>query len=485
MSTKPPHFSATRLHALRRSGLFEGSGREAFGHLVEHVRLSLGVPVAIVSIVDGDRQVFAGHCGLPEPWASMGQTPITHSFCQHVVDRASPLVVTDANLDPTVQDNPAIHDLGVVAYLGVPICLPTGEVAGALAAIDTRPRVWTAHEEDLLRSLAVMVDKEIRLGVSERKYRTVLSDMREGFYVAYAVRDTHGQVVDIVIDEVNQAYTELTGLSVPDVVGRPLSESVPAALAELLPVFRQALDSGDAMVHIARSKANDSRIFESRIEPLDQERFCGFFRDVTAREDAAAHQQVVNREIGHRLKNTLAMVQAIAYQTLRAIPDQAPVDAFEHRLAAFGRAHDFLFQRSFHRAALREIAEASLTHICPQDRIDIEGPNLELGSRAALTCALLFHELGCNAIKHGAFSNATGRVALTWAIEEEGETPFVTLCWQEQDGPLVREPTHKGLGSRLIRMGLDGRGRTEVSFLPQGLTVRMKAPLGPLQVVDL
>lgn len=168
-----------RVSAIRKSRLLDRSGREQFHHLTEHVRVALQVPVAIISIVDEDRQVFAGHCGLPAPWDSRGETPLTHSFCQHVVERAEVLEVSDADLHELVNSNHAIADLGVRAYLGVPIALPTGELVGALAAIDTTPRQWSEHDRKVLESLALVVEREISVGVSELKYRRLFEDMQE------------------------------------------------------------------------------------------------------------------------------------------------------------------------------------------------------------------------------------------------------------------------------------------------------------------
>ena len=100
----------------------------------------LGVPVALVSLVDDTRQFFKSQQGLPSPVASEArQTPLTHSFCQHVVIDRAPLVVTDAESDPRVCDNLAVPELGVKAYLGVPLTLPSGHVIGSLCAIDIDP----------------------------------------------------------------------------------------------------------------------------------------------------------------------------------------------------------------------------------------------------------------------------------------------------------------------------------------------------------
>ena len=202
--------SLQRLSALKQSGLLDRAVREQFGVLTDHVRTMLGVPVAIISIVDEDRQVFAGHCGLPEPWASEGETPMTHSFCQHVVEANDVLIVHDANAHELVRENHAIGDLGVVAYLGVPVTLPSGEVAGALAAIDTEPHDWSDWEIDCLHSLARVVEREIAVVASEFRYRSFFEGMQEGYYVASAVRNANGALVDVVFEEVNPAFQRMS-----------------------------------------------------------------------------------------------------------------------------------------------------------------------------------------------------------------------------------------------------------------------------------
>lgn len=112
----------------------------AFERFARLVRRQLGVPVSLVTLVSADEQVFPGALGLPEPWQSTRSTPLTHSFCRHVVHSGVPLVVPDARLDPRVHDNPAIDDLHVVAYAGVPLVDVDDRVVGSLCAIDDRPR---------------------------------------------------------------------------------------------------------------------------------------------------------------------------------------------------------------------------------------------------------------------------------------------------------------------------------------------------------
>ncbi len=137
-------------------------GATALDALVGAVAELLEVPVVLVSLVDDSGQRFPGMCGLPEPWATERGTPLTHSFCQNVVASSAPLVVTDAREDPRVWDNPAIRDLDVVAYAGVPLVDDGGHTLGSLCAIDSRPRSWTPDDLAVLSGLVAAVMRELR-----------------------------------------------------------------------------------------------------------------------------------------------------------------------------------------------------------------------------------------------------------------------------------------------------------------------------------
>lgn len=156
-------FDPARLDALEATGITVGGSEDTFDRLTRLVQLCLRVPVALVSLVEADRQVFKSHQGLAEPWCSLGETPISHSFCQHVVRRDAPFVVEDARADPLVRDNPAIQDLGVIAYLGAPLRTPGGHVLGSLCAIDGRPRTWTDADREALAALADVAMDEIAM----------------------------------------------------------------------------------------------------------------------------------------------------------------------------------------------------------------------------------------------------------------------------------------------------------------------------------
>jgi GAF domain-containing protein len=143
-----------RLAAVHATGLVDGpadAGLETLAHLCAKL---LSVPVALISLVEAQRQFFTASCGLPQPWAGKRQTRLSHSFCQHVVVSRQPFVVSDAREHPLVRDNLAIRDLGVIAYAGMPLTTPDDEVLGSFCAIDHKPRVWTQADLDVLSDLA-------------------------------------------------------------------------------------------------------------------------------------------------------------------------------------------------------------------------------------------------------------------------------------------------------------------------------------------
>ncbi|HEV7804898.1 MAG TPA: sensor domain-containing diguanylate cyclase [Solirubrobacteraceae bacterium] len=151
----------TRLAALVAEGLLDGSPEPVFDRFARVAAQAAGTPVALVSLVTDARQCFVGMCGVKQPWADARETPLTHSFCQHVVANAAPLVVEDARLDPILCSNLAVIELDVVAYAGYPIVGPGGAVLGSLCAIDDRPRVWRAAQLESLSEIALLLGNEL------------------------------------------------------------------------------------------------------------------------------------------------------------------------------------------------------------------------------------------------------------------------------------------------------------------------------------
>lgn len=194
-----------------------------------------------------------------------------------------------------------------------------------------------------------------------------------------------------------------------------------------------------------------------------------------ARLRAEADQRVLNEELSHRMKNTFAMVQAIASQTLKGVSEKEAVNAFTQRIHAFSRAHEVLLLKNWAAAPVREVITSVLSSF-GQERFDLSGPDVPLGPRATLSFSLVLHELTTNAVKYGALSAESGRVSVRWEIEGVDADTFV-LRWAETGGPAVSEPSRRGFGSRLIKAGLVGTGGVTFRYLPEGLHVDMRAPI--------
>lgn len=200
-----------------------------------------------------------------------------------------------------------------------------------------------------------------------------------------------------------------------------------------------------------------------------------------ARIQAERDQDTLNREIGHRLKNTFAMVQAIAQQTLRGVTERHLVSNFGQRLAALSSAHDILLSGEHQGATVRAVVEGFARTLSVESRVDIAGPEVTLGSRGTLSLSLLLHELGTNAIKYGSLSNEGGRVNVSWTVDGDGEAAEFQLIWREAGGPPAQEPERKGFGSKLIGMGLIGTGGVVTHYGEDGFSAQMTANLLQLE----
>jgi len=218
-----------RLHALHALGLLDQPPTQAFDRLTTLVTTILHVPVALVSLVDFNRQFFVSCLGLPEPWASARQTPLSHSFCQHVVTTGAPLIINDARQHPLVADNLAVPDLGVVAYLGIPLTTPNGHVLGTLCAIDTQPRMWASQEVGLLSELAAFVLTELDLR------RELVEHQR----LSSALQQAHDELEQRVVERTTQLVEANTQLATRVTELTTLTE----AMHESKTRFRSVLES--------------------------------------------------------------------------------------------------------------------------------------------------------------------------------------------------------------------------------------------------
>ncbi|MDX6650370.1 MAG: hypothetical protein QOJ97_2321 [Solirubrobacteraceae bacterium] len=151
--------------------LLDVPAEAVFDRLTSLATRVLNVPTALVSIVTRDRHHIKSCVGVAEPWGSQSELPITHSFCRHVVVAEEPLVVSDARDHPLLRDNPAIRELGAIAYAGVPLVTAAGRTIGTVCVMDAKPRLWTREDVALLRDLADTAVTTIELRAAVRRAR--------------------------------------------------------------------------------------------------------------------------------------------------------------------------------------------------------------------------------------------------------------------------------------------------------------------------
>lgn len=212
----------------------------------------------------------------------------------------------------------------------------------------------------------------------------------------------------------------------------------------------------------------------------------GAASDVTERRKRQEQLELVVHELNHRVKNNLAMVQAFANRTFKNPEDLDAVrEAFTGRLVSLGRANDLLTGELWSSASLMAtIAQATLPHRPEGDRWSLSGDDIRVSAKTALAIAMAFHELGTNALRHGAWSGDSGRVEVRCRLNQAGDGgDAYAITWDELGGSQVHQPSRKGFGSVLIQRGLalETGGSVEVSFPETGFQFRFTAPAAVLR----
>jgi PAS domain S-box-containing protein len=207
----------------------------------------------------------------------------------------------------------------------------------------------------------------------------------------------------------------------------------------------------------------------------------GAVTDIHERRQGEERQRLLLNELNHRVKNTLAIVQAIVFQTLRTTQD--PHEAFQRvqaRLMALSGTHDLLNLTSWAGASLRDVLKGELKPYRGADgRVALEGAPVELDAKTALALGLVVHELATNAAKYGALSVPEGRIEVSWRVSD-GAEPRLEINWRELGGPPAAAPTRRGFGTRLIErsVGADLMGDVAFDYTSGGLRCSMSIPLG-------
>ena len=276
-------------------GFLAAQHREQLDRLARVAARAIGAQIGLISLVDGTAQHFAGASGLGMPWADTRTTPLSHSFCQHVVSRGAALVVEDARTDALVQDNLAIDDLGVLAYLGVPLVSPSGNVLGSVCAIEPTPRTWSEEDQQVLEDVAELVATELRL------IRTVDE-------AGTGLRALQGALDDVTVTaEQRRREDDRLARTIAHEVRTPL-----LAIRNLCEDQREGLGEPDDVEQIDRCAHEALRIVENQL--------------ALTRQATAEHVRIEDVDLERLLAALRAMVRPLLPTGVELRVDPAPAD---------------------------------------------------------------------------------------------------------------------------------------------------------------
>lgn len=397
------------------------------------------------------------------------------------------VICEDVTLDPILSRKPyadLVRAAGVGAGQATPLISREGVLVGVLSTFFPAPHRPPDHEMRLLDLLArqatdmierVRIEGELR--ESEDHYR-------------HAV-DLHPQVAWTAlpngkIEQIAARWQEWTGVSDLDqpIVGVVHADDRRATRD----AWRVALANATAydVEHRVRMRDGNHRWMRSRAYPRRRAdghivKWYGTTEDIHDRKIAQMHQQLLIQELGHRSKNTLAVVLAMAKQSFRnAASIEDAQETFTARLFALSRAQDLLTNENWRGGDLGTLVRTAIEHLAAaRGRFVIQGPPVWLEARPGLAISLAMHELSTNAVKYGALSRETGAVAVTWSIAAQDGGQRLVLRWRESGGPPVTAPTETGFGSRLIEDSLAHElgGEARIDYAPEGIVFTLSADL--------
>jgi PAS domain S-box-containing protein len=361
--------------------------------------------------------------------------------------------------------------------------MPEGRL---LFALHIEPIVNVSGEIEGIRSAAADITRIRSLEAEQRRLAEELRNALHRYEIAL-----RGSNVTVFTHDRNLRYTSISnaflGRRVDQIVGLTDEDVVPVSDREVLVrLKRHALETGEAEDAELKLKGpSSSRWYDFHIEPLrDAEgRVVGLTCaavDITERKAGEEHLRLLMRELTHRSKNLLAVIQALARQTSRHAGSlENFLDEFSARLQALSRSHDLLVQEEWHSASLRDLVRSQLGHYLDRDQkqITIEGPPVHLKPEAAQSLGLALHELAVNAAKYGALSVPRGHVSVIW---DESEAPDggIVIRWLERDGPKVEHPKKHGFGTLAIQRNLSRTLEADVhlNFAKDGVVCTIAIP---------
>ncbi len=480
-----------RLRALRGYGILDTPPEPAFDEIARIAALICKAPIAVVNLIDSERQFFKAEIGL-----GLRETSIEVSICAQAILRRELFVVPDTTKDPRFSCNPLVTGAPYLRfYAGALLETSDGLPLGTVCVLDYEPRPEgiTPEQGEMLRALAraAMAQIELRrssdaLAVSERTNRTITENVAEALFLM----DGQGRVTVM-----NPAAERLFGWSTDELHGRVLHDvlhdhyedgrAYPADECPLVRVLRTGEVQRDHEDVFFRKDGSAVPVICSNAPIRTGDAIVGAVlavHDISERKQARERQQLLVRELHHRVKNTLATVQAIAGSTMRSARSMEEFrDSFAQRLMSLGKTHTLLTENAWGGALLQDLLWLELD---PYDddtggRIKLAGPSVELPPELSVPLGMAFHELTTNAVKYGALSALGGQVEVDWTLQGGGTERRLRLTWQERNGPPVQEPERRGFGTQLLQrvLGTQLNGEARIDYAPEGVRVTIDAAL--------
>lgn len=474
-----------------------GDAAELVRALFQKVGPHLGADVCFSYVLDEDSgalRLLAG-AGIPPQFKDAAKTlQVGQAFCGTVAAERAPLSADAVRIAEEPRGAFA-RAMGVRAYASHPLLGSEGRLLGVLSFASTRRDSFTSDEIDFLQTLCHLValdwqrrrdlaereKAELALRKSEERMRVLVENSPYGLLTL----TTEGRIA-----LVNAQAERLLGYTSEELLGSGINRLIPervrgqhAAHQAGYSAHPTARPMGAGRDLYCLRKDGSELPVEIGLSPMltpEGEFVLVSLIDITARKKAEEHRSMLVKELHHRVKNTLAMVQSIATQTFRD-SEAVATEAFHARLMALASANDILVRENWEGADLRDvIRQAAALHSGDDpNRFAIDGPSVKLSPKATLALAMALHELCTNAAKYGALSNPEGRIGITWRIENEGGQSRLHIRYEENGGPRVEKPTGRGFGTRLIQrlLASDLNAEVALDYPPTGAVCTIDAPL--------
>ncbi|QNE33554.1 PAS domain-containing protein [Sphingomonas sp. NBWT7] len=464
-----------------------------------------GARIALVSLVEEKFQTFLSRVG-----TDLAQTPRSQSFCAHAMHGLHVMEVPDATRDARFADNPLVTGAPYIRfYAGAPLVTREGVPLGAICVIDDQPRdgltPFQTRGMEILAA-AAMARLDARRVARERREQNARVEQTQAALVDSELRfrtlaDTMPQMVwstlpDGYHDYYNARWYDFTGAPAGTTDGKGWNDMFhPEDRERAWQVWRDCLATGEPYQIEYRLRHFDGtyrwvlgRALPIRDDAGTIQRWFGTCTDIHEQKLTLEEREIISQELSHRIKNIFAVMGGLIQLAARTHPEIASLAGdLRQRLAALGRAHDFVrphspnsrpsAQQDSLRGLLEQLFAPYEAH--PGERLTISGVDLDIDDRAATPLALLFHELATNASKYGALSNADGRVTID--IARDGDN--VRITWHEQGGPAVTgDDALGGFGSQLIELSAVRQmgGSVTRDWRPEGLHLIIEMPIASL-----